>query len=80
MLRNSFLLALIVSLILDLLDTRVAHNTILGLVAMHIDSCDVPLDNLSVHNVLLDLVTLVVQLLFHGLFSHLAIYNVIRDF
>ena len=44
------LLALADSLVLNLINACIAHHAILGLIAMDINSCDVPLADLSIHN------------------------------
>ena len=43
-------LALPVSLVLYSLHSCISHHTIFGLIAMDINSCDVPLADLSIHN------------------------------
>ena len=73
------LLALAVSLVLNCFNASIAHHTFFGLITIDIDSGDVLLGDLSIHNVLLDLVTSVVELLCDGLLDLLSIHDVICD-
>ena len=73
------LLALAVSLVLNCFNASIAHHTFFGLITIDIDSGDVPLGDLSINNVILDLVTPIVELLCDGLLNLLSIHDVIGD-
>ena len=73
------LLALIVSLVLDPLYKPIALHTILGLVTLEIDPRVVSLSHLTVNNMLLNLLSIVVQLLCDCPLGFPAIHDVLSD-